>query len=275
MCKVMRVSLGFAMALMLVSGLVGCKGATEAAESVSSTEDILMAMDEWDLVVIGDSSMFQVGEALGAAIEAEVGVTVNVYDATIGGLPAGKVLAALEDPASTYNPKLKNLSENLQKAEMVVFHLNPEESVSEAQPFNSANCLGPVYENGESSPEMFSVYVEHLERIIAKILELRDGQPVIIRVVELYNPLVSIWQEEGVFDDCTQFWMNYNGAMHQAAEAYGVPVVVRYQDFNGVDHTEDPRAKGYILPDGEHLNELGVQKTVELIQELGYKPVEP
>ena len=106
MCKVMRVSLVFAMALMLISGFVGCKGATEAAESVSSAEDILMAMDEWDLVVIGDSSMFQVGKALGAAIEAEVGVTVNVYDATIGGLPAGKVLAALEDPDSTYNPKL-------------------------------------------------------------------------------------------------------------------------------------------------------------------------
>jgi hypothetical protein len=275
MCKAIRVPLVFVLILILASGLVGCKGDNKEAEAASAAEEALMQMDEWDLVVIGDSSMFQVGKALGAAIEADVGVTVNVYDATIGGLSAGTVLAALEDPDSTYNPKLKNLSENLGKAEMVVFHLNPEESISEAHPFDSANCLGPVYKNGESSPEMFEVYVEHLERIISKILELRDGQPVIIRVVELYNPLVSVWQEEGVFEDCTQFWVNYNGAMHQAAEKYGVPVVERYQAFNGPDHTEDPRAKGYILPDGEHLNELGVQKMVELIQELGYEPVEP
>jgi lysophospholipase L1-like esterase len=45
--------------------------------------------------------------------------------------------------------------------------------------------------------------------------------------------------------------------------------------FNGPNHDEDPKDKGYILPDGEHPSEAGAQVIAEAFRKLGYVPIVP
>jgi len=48
-----------------------------------------------------------------------------------------------------------------------------------------------------------------------------------------------------------------------------------YDAFNGPNHDEDPREKGYIGPDGRHASKAGQKVIAALMQKLGYKPVTP
>jgi hypothetical protein len=64
-----------------------------------------------------------------------------------------------------------------------------------------------------------------------------------------------------------------NLAVRMAAEAQNIPFLSRYDDFNGADHGEDPREKGYIRSDGEHPSALASRYTAELLSEMGYEPV--
>jgi hypothetical protein len=62
-------------------------------------------------------------------------------------------------------------------------------------------------------------------------------------------------------------------AVRLAAEAYDIPFLSRYDAFNGANHNEDPREKGYIRSDGEHPSDLAGQYTAELLSQMGYEPV--
>jgi hypothetical protein len=230
---------------------------------------------EWDLVVIGDSSLWGLGKALAAQIEADVGVRVIHHDSTVGGLSAGRVLRALETGESD-NPKLATLSDLLREAEVVVMFANPEDSMDPENLTELEKCFhyrSPEKPAEACSLEAFEGYTADLTAIWAKILELRDGQPTVLRAIDLYNPLVSPWKEFGDFDGCTECWERMSAAVRLAAEAQGVPFLNRYDAFNGADHGEDPREKGYIRSDGEHPSALASRFTAELLSEMGYEPV--
>jgi hypothetical protein len=87
--------------------------------------------------------------------------------------------------------------------------------------------------------------------------------------------MVSPWNENGVFEACTKCWENMSDAVRLAAEAYNIPFLSRLDAFNGLNHDEDPRIKGYIDPYGEHLSDLGAEYTAELLAHMGYEPVSP
>jgi hypothetical protein len=55
----------------------------------------------------------------------------------------------------------------------------------------------------------------------------------------------------------------------------GIPFISRYDAFNGPDHLEDPREKGFILEDGEHPTELAGFFTSELFSKIGFTPIIP
>jgi lysophospholipase L1-like esterase len=44
-----------------------------------------------------------------------------------------------------------------------------------------------------------------------------------------------------------------------------------YDAFNGPNHDQDPRDKGYIGSDGMHTNETGQDIIADLLRELGYE----
>ena len=67
--------------------------------------------------------------------------------------------------------------------------------------------------------------------------------------------------------------MDISNASRLAAEAHGIPFLSRLDAFNGPNHDEDPRKKGYIVSDGEHPSDLAGQFTAELLSTMGYEPV--
>jgi hypothetical protein len=228
---------------------------------------------EWQIVVIGDSSLWGLGEALAGQIEKDLGVKVTVYDATVGVLSAGRVLNVLEG-GNDNNMMLKGLASQLAEADMVVMWTNPNDSIDPNFPFEVDRCFSRQAP-GEYSARGLEKFSADLQSIWTKIFELQQGQPVILRAVDFYNPLVVPWQQAGVFEACTEAWELLSAAVNQAAEAAGVPFLSRLDAFNGPAHDEDPRAKGLIVEDGVHPSPLAAELTARLLSEMGYEPTIP
>jgi len=227
----------------------------------------------WQLVVIGDSSMWELGEAYAAQIEKDVGVQVDLYDFANQAGSAGEVLEVLQTGKS-FNSRLVNLPEILKGAEVVVIFLNPERSIVPENPLDLEGCflsLAP----GSCDPASYEQYTADMKAIWAEIFELRKGKATILRATDLYSPLVAPWKEEGIFEACTACWVNMSNAARLAAEAYNIPFLSRLDAFGGPKHDEDPREKGYIVNDGEHPSELMGQYTAGLLSQIGYEPVTP
>lgn len=230
---------------------------------------------EWDLVVIGDSSLWGLTRAFAAQIEADMGVRVVSHESTVGGLSAGAVLQALETGEST-NPKLAALPDLLREAEVVVMFTNPGDSMDPVKLEDFERCFHyrpPENLADSCNLEAFESYTADLAAIWAKILELREGQPTVLRATDIYNPVVSPWKKFGTFEACTECWETMSAAVRMAAEAQNVPFLSRYDAFNGANHEEDPREKGYIAGDGEHPSASMSRRTAELLSEMGYQPV--
>lgn len=230
---------------------------------------------EWDLFFISDSSGFGAGELYAEYIERDLGVTVRLHDLALGNLSAGRVLRALGGETE-YHAVLQKLSTLVREADVavVVFYANPLDSISETHP-GDWNCVTPPYYVDDCSPETFEQYRADLDAIYEEILTLRSDAPIIIRAFDAYNPIYSLYRESGVYDECVRCWENYNEAIHQAAAARNVPIAHVYDAFNGPNHDEDPRDKGYIGPDGEHTSETGRKTIADLLWELGYEPLSP
>lgn len=223
----------------------------------------------WDLVVIGDSSMWRLGSAYTAQIEKDVGVKVVPHEYTIGGLEAGKVLRSLQS-----GDVLFRLPNDLREAEVVVMFVNPLLSIDPQNPHDFTACFESK-EPGPCGMDTLEKYITDLKAIWGEIFELRADQPVILRATDIYNPLVTNWQKNGVFEACTECWVNMSEANRIAAEAYNIPFLSRLQAFGGPDFTDNPREKGFIDKDGEHPTELMGQYTAELLSKMGYEPVIP
>jgi hypothetical protein len=225
----------------------------------------------WNLVVIGDSSIWGLGEAFASQIKKDIGVEVVLEDFAMATLSAGEVLEVLQTGKS-FRLQLEKLPSALKEAEVVVMFVNPLFSIDPEHPLNMDGCFD--YSPPDScGPETFEKYTADMEMIWAKIYELRAGQATILRATDIYNPLVSGWNKNGIFEDCTKCWEAMSNAARLAAEAYQIPFLSRYDAFNGPDHSQDPRTKGYILSDGEHPTDLACQYTAELLSRMGYEPV--
>ena len=224
---------------------------------------------EWDLVVIGDSSLWKLADAFAAQIEKDVGVKVIVHDITPGGLSAGKVLRSLQ-----VGDTLTNLPDRIKDAEVVVMFVNPLESIDPENPLGLEACF--YYTAPEScGMESFGKYIDDLKAIWEEIFILRAGQPTIVRATDIYNPLVANWQKTGVFEACNECWLNMSKAAQAAAEAYNIPFLSRFEALNGPDYLGNLKEKGYLSSDGEHPSDLMGQYTAELLAEIGYDPVIP
>jgi predicted dienelactone hydrolase len=233
-----------------------------------------MPQTEWHLVVIGDSSLWGLGEAFASQIESDLGVQVVLADFALPSLSAGTVLEALHSEGPPITRLAKELADDLRQAEVVVMFVNPVDSVDPERPLDLDGCF-VSHAPASCGAETFAQYTADLKAIWAEILALRAGQPTILRATDIYNPLVSPWNEGGVFEACTECWENMSHAARLAAEAYNIPFLSRYDAFNGTNHTEDPREKGYIRSDGEHPTELASQFTAELLSQMGFDPVSP
>ena len=81
--------------------------------------------------------------------------------------------------------------------------------------------------------------------------------------------------KRGEDESCTEAWENQSDAVRHVAATYRIPFLSRYDAFNGINHDEDPREKGFIVEDGQHPSTLAAQYTAELLSLMGYEPVSP
>jgi lysophospholipase L1-like esterase len=116
-------------------------------------------------------------------------------------------------------------------------------------------------------------YREDLRAIYERIFDLRDGQPTIVRAMDLYVPVLASWREAGIEAECMDYFESFSAAVGSVADEYGVPMVARLDEFNGPDHDQDPIERG-LISDGIHPSGAGQAVMVDLLDALGYEPVE-
>ena len=109
--------------------------------------------------------------------------------------------------------------------------------------------------------------------VYEEIFSLRNGKPTIIRAYDFYNPLISKHRENNIENECRECLETFNRTLQLAAEEFNIPFVSVFDAFNGKNHNEDPREKGYIGDDGIHASEQGQQVIADLISAVGYEPV--
>jgi len=261
----MKLRLRFVAVLVFAGSSLLWFGCTPAPQPTEETDV------GWTLVVIGDSSLWELGKAFEAQIESDVGVEVRLEDFALPSLSAGQVLEVLRTGSSD-NYRLLDLPDALREADVVVMFTNPMQSVDPEMPHDLALCFESVFPES-CGPETLETWISDLIAIWDEILELREGQPTVLRATDLYNPLVVPWQEAGVFEACTACWENISYAARTAAGARNIPFLSRLDAFNGPAHDEDPRVKGFIVGDGEHPSELAGRYTAELLSQMGYEPL--
>lgn len=251
-----------------------------AISGVVYAADSLDELEEWDLVYICDSTGWGVADKFADNIERDTGKTVRIHDYCVGALPVLKVLQALQsDPESLSTIKFRSLQADIAEAEVIVFFANPRgyQSKGGVQDEMMEKCMdcASVTHLKDCTLQLYEPYIENLKALYEEILALRNGKPTIIRAVDFYNPLISEHRKRNMEIECMQCWEIFNTAIRQAANAFNIPLVSVYDVFNGLNHDEDPREKGYIGTDGCHTSKRGQQVITDLLSEAGYEPVEP
>ncbi len=228
---------------------------------------------EWRLVIISESTGWGLGTAFAKQIEKDVGVKVVVDSFAIGNLSAGEVLQVLQT-GKGFSPHLEELPAALKRADVVVMFASPMLSLDAATTNNIESCFSGLAPT-RCDPKNFEGYTAHLKGIWAKVIELRAGQPTILRAIDVASPFVKNWKRSQTFDACTVCWQGISDSVRQAAEAYHIPFVSRYDAFNGPKHDQDPAENGYIGGDGIHPSNKADQITSEMLARLGYEPTLP
>jgi hypothetical protein len=121
------------------------------------------------------------------------------------------------------------------------------------------------------STEDWQPYRDFLTGVWEAIWEARDGQPVVLRGYDVHNPWVGQWIEIGVEAECTAIWEGQARSAREAAEANGAVFVSFYDLFNGPDHDEDARLKGWIDEDRFHASEAGAAAAAEALAAVGFE----
>jgi hypothetical protein len=180
-------------------------------------------------------------------------------------------------------------------AEIIVFFFNSGQfELDMPAPNFSAGCLdsvaalelpdwdGPPWTPGTKwepvpvvpTDDDWQPYRDWLSEIWEAIWDARDGQPVVLRGHDVYNPWYGQWVELGVEPECTAIWEGQTRAARDAAEANGATFVSFYDVFNGPGHDEDARLKGWIDDDGMHANDAGQMVAAEALAAVGFEPNE-
>lgn len=231
----------------------------------------LATMEEWDVVVIGDSTLWGIGERIAEHIENDYGIATVLHDFSIPNLTAAQALAAVmsNDPDSP-NARMHGWPDIIQDAEYIVLHPSPAESISANSP-GDWSCMYPPYYVADCSPETFERFQSDLRGIIDGILDLRDGKPTIIRLGSYWGR-PSSWERDNARDACRACVETYTDAIEQVAEEYGVPFVSFLDILNGPSHDLDPDDQGYIGTDNVHMSEEGIRALADSIWSLGISP---
>ena len=229
--------------------------------------------EPWDLVWFSDSMGWGVARAWAELIEDVEGVEVRVHDHAIGDASIDRFRQMVNDQES--------IRQEVADAEIIVVFGNaamtgpPDTEVCHRTPFYIEALL---IDNGSTefyTSDDFAAYGDVFRDTFEVIFELRAGQPTVIRVFDKFAGMLVDWRETGIEAECTATYEAEAGAIREAADEYGVAMASVYDAFNGPDHDENPREKGYVAGDGLHTSPEGASAHAELLHDLGYGAVIP
>jgi hypothetical protein len=238
--------------------LAACGGSDDTASDE-------IAETTWDVVFLGHSFVAHVAEPYAEHVAEANDVEVVLHNEWRPNLSVMSLSEVLADDLETFG-----WVDLVRDAEVVVYHANPYGLIPDGQVEHCGTGGGAIKESDCDGE--WDEYREALERIAVDIKRLRDGQPTIIRTIQIYSPGVGKWEEAGVYDECMACDTYARDAEKAAADAQGVLIASAWDEFNGPDHTEDPTEKGYIAGDGYHPSAEGAQVMADLLHELGYEP---
>lgn len=225
------------------------------------------AAEPFDLVWFSDSSA-AVADLMAQRIEQRLGVEVRVHDFWgPGHRGSAAFIADMTEVAA--------VEDALVDAEMIVLYANPGGTPAfDATPELCFAPEAPVEKLPKAQTAAdYAPFAERLRFIYDRIFNLRVGRPTIIRAVDAYVPL-EMWRAAGVAEWCSVMWETWTSVARDVAAAYDVPMASMYDALNGLAHDQDPVDKGYIGDDGVHLGDAGQAAQVDVIDALGYDPIE-
>jgi hypothetical protein len=236
-----------------------------------SDDGVVMRTSEpWDLVWFSDSTGFGIADLWAERIQKELGVEVVVHDYAADGLSAATVLSWIGDGDQSRSDLQKTLAD----ADVVLVYGNPEGSGVTSDIGICVSTDTTVREApSHNAAEDWQPYGDVLVQIYERIFDLRGGRATIVRAMDMYNPVIADWRQAGIEPECTAAWEMMSQTVRDAAMRYDVPVVSMYDAFNGVDHSQDPRQRGYITSDGRHTTDEGKAAMVDMLDSLGYEPI--
>jgi hypothetical protein len=255
--------------ILLLVAIATCACSVEKETGLNLT-----ALDKWDVVIIGDSTLWGIGEALAQKIETEYGMAVDLHDFAFGNLTARQALEAIRtSEPSNPNAAMHGWPEILREAEYVVLNPSTAESISAVTP-GDWECFYPPYYVDECSLASFEAFQADLRQIVLEILALRGDQPIVIRFGSYWGRPGN-WVDESLISTCIACLETYSLAIGEIAAEFGIPYAGVMDQFNGVNHDQDPDDLGYIGDDRVHANQTGVQVITDQIWQLGIEPVQP
>lgn len=244
-----------------------------------ATGSQLETSEPWDLVWYSDSTGWEVADLWAARIEDEFDVEVRVHDHAAGVLSAVEILQSLgltrKGDATDDFGRLGDTRSEVTDAEIVVVYGNLIDtgSTDDLEQCVTASTA-PRDPPTRYSDEDFAPYREILASIYKQVFALVGDRPVVVRAIDSYNPLVADQEAAGVKAECIRAWEAWSDSIRAVADQFAVPMVSMYDVFNGPDHDEDPRGKGYVGFDGEHTAAEGQQAMMAALHEAGYAPID-
>jgi hypothetical protein len=290
-------SLRLGIALILILLMAGCAPAkaesplptnTPVPPSAAPTLLPSPVLEEWDLLIISDSSNWGMGQYYAKLIESDMNVKVNLHDCWVATLATLRTLQTLQN-GGTWSSNVsdencqKPLTDLVKEAEVMVLFGNP---IGSNSPSGLDTCVAGGYSGknqstgfelyketllASCSPENWATYKTNLGLLIDEIFKIREGRPLILRMTDFYIPAHSEWTQYGVDEVCTACISAFSEAIRQVAEAHSVPVADTMVGFNGKDYMSDPVDAGYIGPDRMHISDAGAQYIATLLQQTGYE----
>lgn len=230
--------------------------------------------EPWDLVWYSDSTGWGVAYRWAGRIEEEYGVDVRVHDHAEGVLSAVEILRSLGGQSDGDDDfgRLGDTRDEVAEAEIIVVYGNPIDSGSTD---DLEECVttsrAPREPPSNYSSEDFAPYEQVLASIYEQVFALVGERPVIVRAIDSYNPTIADQEEAGVRDECIEAFEAYSTSIGEAASKFDVRMVSMHDAFNGPDHSEDPRLKGYIGRDGKHTTADGQAAMVDALDDAGYE----
>lgn len=123
-----------------------------------------------------------------------------------------------------------------------------------------------VYTEADWAP-----FAEAAGRVLDAIWEARDGEPTVLRVTDIYAPVVAEWEELGMREACLAQSETMSSALRATAEAHGATFVSALDVYNGPDRLQDPVEAGLVGNDGVHPSEAGGQAMAEALAAAGFE----